>query len=258
LPKTEFNIVIVGSGNMAFAMGKLFSKKHKVVQVVSRNAQTGKKLAKQVNSTFTAQVKDIYTQADFYLLCVPDDQIAKMSKQIKQVKGVVVHHSGAQALSAIAHKQRAVIYPFVSVNPETKLNSEKTSIYFQTADRNITFMVEALFKGYKFWSHQLDDKSRLKLHLTGVLMNNFPNHLYLKATLQVHEIPGALGALSYLAIQAVENFIAGENREKQTGPARSNDKGTMKKHLELIKKDRELSKIYVSLSQSIYNTYHHE
>jgi predicted short-subunit dehydrogenase-like oxidoreductase (DUF2520 family) len=258
LPKTEFHIAIIGSGNMAFAMSRLFSKKHKIVQVVSRNKKSGKKLAHALKCPFSSELKDVYAEADFYLLCVPDDQIAKVSKQLKHVTGVVVHHSGAQALKAISQPQKAVIYPFVSVNTETKLNSSHTAVFYHTEHKATGFLVKKLLSGYKFHPAALKDDQRLKLHLAGVLVNNFTNHLYEQATHITRELPQIHSALTELAQQALENLVNGTTKTHQTGPARRNDKGTMKKHLELIKKDRELSEIYVSLSRSIYKTYHHE
>lgn len=258
MAKLQFNIVIIGSGNMAHALGNLLASRHRIIQVVSRNASTGKKLATKLKAGFSTNMKDVYTQADFYLLCVPDDQLPAISKKLLQVNGIVVHHSGAQPLSVINGKQTAVIYPFVSVNPTTKLNTEKTSIYFNAGNRHTAFMVESLLRGYKFWSWPINDEEKLRLHLAGVLMNNFTNHLYLKASQLAGDITGALPGLSYLAQQSIENFLQNENLGRQTGPARRNDRKTIKKHLDLIKKDRELSQIYVSLSQSISKTYQHE
>lgn len=259
MPKTEFHIVIIGSGNMAHALGKLFSTRHKIVQVISRNAGTGKKLAKTVKAVFSADIKDIYTNADFYFLCVPDDQISTTSKKLKKVNGVLVHHSGAKPITAIKdHTTRAVLYPFVSVNPATKLNTTDTPVFYHSDSSSTDFLLHRLFEGYVFKPAALSDPQRLKLHLAGVLVNNFTNHLYEKASHLTAQVPGTHQALVALAQQALDNFIQQQTKTRQTGPARRNDKTTLKKHLDLIKKDRELAGIYVSLSRSIYKTYHHE
>jgi len=244
---------------MANALGRLFAKKHKIVQVVSRNKTTGKKLATAVTAIYSHDIKDVYTQADFYFLCVPDDQIGAISKKLKKVNGVLVHHSGAKPLDAIkSHTAKAVIYPFVSVNPATQLNTAETPVFYHGDSKSTDFLLHRLFESYKFKTAPITDKQKLRLHLAGVLVNNFTNHLYEKAEHLSTDVPGTHQALVSLAQQALDNFIQHQTKSRQTGPARRNDKNTLKKHLDLIKKDKELTGIYVSLSQSIRKTYPHE
>lgn len=251
--------MIIGSGNMANALGTLFSKKHKIVQVVSRNAKTGKKLAKNLDCHFSEKLKDVSSNADFYLLCVPDDEIEKVSAQLKHVRGILVHHSGAKSITEIKGKNaKAVIYPFVSVHPDTRLNRKKTTLFYEADTQSTGFLLDQLLSPFRFDAIELNSETRLKVHLAGVLVNNFTNHLYYKATNLTENKFDLQLALTRLALQAVENLLADQLKEKQTGPARRNDKKTMQKHLDLIKKDKELSEIYLSLSRSIIKTYSHE
>jgi Domain of unknown function (DUF2520)/NADP oxidoreductase coenzyme F420-dependent len=259
LPRPEFNIVIIGSGNMAHALGNLFSQKHNIVQVVSRNKKTGASLAKKLQTVFHSSLKDLNTRADFYFLCVPDDEIKSVSKKLKHVYGVVVHHSGSKPLEEIKLKQpKAVIYPFLSINKGTDLNQTTNHVFFQTTSRATKFLLLQLLNGYKFKTSETNDKDRAKLHLAAVLVNNFTNHLYYQAGKLSAEIQHANDLLVLLAQQAISNFKAEKTKEKQTGPARRKDKTTQKNHLNLIKNNKELAKIYLSLSQSITKTYNHE
>jgi predicted short-subunit dehydrogenase-like oxidoreductase (DUF2520 family) len=258
LPKPEFNIVIVGSGNMAHALGNLFSNSHNIVQVVSRNHKTGNSLAKKLKSVYSKSVKDINTQADFYFLCVPDDEINKVSKSLKHVNGILVHHSGSRTLKEIAHGPKAVIYPFLSVNKLTDLNKKESPVLYQASGKRELFLVKQLLNGFKFKPEETSDTMRAKLHLAAVFVNNFTNHLYY----QSEKIAGAnkktRDMLVLLAQQSLHNFKSGKTKENQSGPARRKDINTVKNHLQLLKNDRKIHDIYVSITQSILNTYKHE
>jgi predicted short-subunit dehydrogenase-like oxidoreductase (DUF2520 family) len=256
LPRPEFNIVIIGSGNMAHALGKLFSPKHTITQIISRNKKTGTALAKKLKTVYHHSLNEINTQADFYFLCVPDDKINKVSKKIKHLTGTIVHHSGSKPMEEIdTELSKAVIYPFISINTETILNKKEIPIFYQSNNKATDFLLKELLAGYKLKAQPTTDKNRAQLHVAGVLVNNFTNHLYYQANNLVKEIPEANKLLVNLAEQAISNFKKRKTKENQTGPARRKDKTTQTNHLSLIKKNKELTKIYLSLSESITKTY---
>ncbi len=244
---------------MAHALGKLFSGKHHIAQIISRNKKTGTALAKKLKTVYHHSLNEINTHADFYFLCVPDDEIKKISEKIKHLTGTIVHHSGSKPLEEIKTElSKAVIYPFLSINTETALNKKKTTVFYQSNNKSTDFLLEQLFSGFKFKAQHTTDKNRGQLHLAAVLVNNFTNHLYFQAGNLVKDIPTANELLTLLAEQSLSNFKKGKTKENQTGPARRKDKTTQENHLNLIKKNKELSKIYLSLSQSITKTYNHE
>lgn len=259
MPRPEFNIVIIGSGNMANALGNLFSGKHRISQIISRNKKTGSALAKKVKAVFYHSLNEINTQADFYFLCIPDDEIKSVSKKIKHLTGTIVHHSGSKPLEEIKTElSKAVIYPFLSINPSTNLDNKETTIFYQSNNKSTDFLLEQLLSGYKFHAQQIDDKQRAKLHLAAVLVNNFTNHLYENAIELTKDIKGSKEMLVRLAEQALTNLKIGKTKQNQTGPARRKDKSTQEAHLSLIKKNKNLSKIYSGITQSITKTYSHE
>jgi len=95
---------------------------------------------------------------------------------------------------------------------------------------------------------------RRVLHLGAVWVNNFPNHLYFlsKKLLEKHQLPYSL--FSALIMSTVEGGIK-DPYYAQTGPARRHDKITMKRHLDLLKDDKNAQKIYKLLSESIEKEY---
>lgn len=240
---------------MAYALAELFRKNHTIVQVISRNKKTGAALAKKMKAAFSTSLKDVSSTADFYFLCVPDDSIQEISKSLTKFKGIIVHHSGAKPMSEIKSNQQAVIYPLVSLQPDSILNKKSTLIFVQAKHASHLVLIDELFKGLLPQIHVSDNHSRQKMHLAAVIANNFTNHLLSKADEIAGGNPQIRELLINLAQQAVENLKKGENKKRQTGPARRNDQQTMAAHLKLIKNDKDLKKIYISLSQSIQHSY---
>ena len=105
---------------------------------------------------------------------------------------------------------------------------------------------------------ECNDENRLKYHLSAVLMNNFTNHLACRAHsfLKENELdPSFLNPIIETSFEVIKQGKACNN---QTGPARRQDYKLMNNHLELIKKDPHLSKIYKTLSDSIIDYYKKE
>lgn len=240
---------------MAHALGNLFQKKHNIIQVFSRNKKTGASLAKNFKCVYSASLKDINTQADFYFLCVPDDEIKKVSKSLKHVKGIVIHHSGSRSIHEIAHPSKAVIYPFTSVNKTTVIDKKELPLFYQATGKHELFLVKQLLNGFKFTPTETTDTKRAKLHLAAVFVNNFTNHLYYQTGKIIGNDKKALDMLVLLAQQSLDNFKRGKTKENQTGPARRKDINTVKNHVKLLKKESKIRDIYVSITQSILNTY---
>jgi predicted short-subunit dehydrogenase-like oxidoreductase (DUF2520 family) len=95
------------------------------------------------------------------------------------------------------------------------------------------------------------------MHLAAVMVNNFSNHLYTLANdfLDKEKIPH-FKLLFPLMQQTIKKAKKLKPVSAQTGPAKRNDKKTITKHLEILKKNPETRKIYSSISENIIN-YHH-
>ena len=69
-------IVIIGSGNVASVLGRLFVKNnHEILQVVSRNAAHAQALAAEFDCGFADYEGAINKEADLYLVAVVDSAL---------------------------------------------------------------------------------------------------------------------------------------------------------------------------------------
>ena len=98
--------------------------------------------------------------------------------------------------------------------------------------------------------YEATQADRERLHLCGVLVNNFPNALYglAKTILEQTHIPFA--ALLPIIDETAQQVHTLTPSEAQTGPAKRNDTRIMEHHLSLLPTD-EQKQIYRLLSELI-------
>ena len=114
--------------------------------------------------------------------------------------------------------------------------------------------LEKISKSLGCTYYEIDSNQREKLHLAAVFVNNFTNQLYRVA----HEITESEGAefdlLKPLILETAKKVQDLSPYLAQTGPAKRNDKKTLKKHLKLLK-DPHHKDIYNLLTSSIQRTH---
>jgi predicted short-subunit dehydrogenase-like oxidoreductase (DUF2520 family) len=95
----------------------------------------------------------------------------------------------------------------------------------------------------------------MQVHLAAVYANNFTNALYSisESMLSKKSIPFKI--LNSLILNTAEKAIQNGPLSSQTGPARRNDLSTIKKHLLLLKDNKEEAIIYSALTSYIQKIY---
>lgn len=248
------SIVILGAGNVATHLFNTFNNNNKVVinQWYNRNIETLKPYKNKVDITDDlSKLKS----ADVYLIAVSDDAIARLSSQLPFENRLVVHTSGMMNIHDLDKKnRRGVFYPLQTFSKLVPINFEDVPICIEALNKSdfttLKTLAEALgSKSYKIYSNQ-----RQALHLAAVFVNNFTNQLYRIG----HEITESHGVdfdlLKPLIMETARKVQETSPYKAQTGPAKRNDKKTLKKHLALIENEHHKA-IYTLLTQSIQNTH---
>nr|HMT29675.1 DUF2520 domain-containing protein [Bacteroidia bacterium] len=101
----------------------------------------------------------------------------------------------------------------------------------------------------------LNSKERAELHLAAVFTNNFTNHLIGISQDILEKIHLPVELLEQLAHSTIKNAFLSDPVKSQTGPAVRNDKKTINKHLDLLKKDKSRQDIYKILTKDIVNVH---
>jgi predicted short-subunit dehydrogenase-like oxidoreductase (DUF2520 family) len=253
-------IVIVGCGNVAWHLAqKLHSLRNYEVHVYNHRPNSNlKELSRKFGAITHTSIENIIPSADFYFICVDDRFIDDVARKINPTnpRAVVLHTSGSVRIDALGNKiyTTAVFYPVqtFSINDTVKWREIPIIIETQKGASEVIMKFAARFSNKVLL---LDYETRLKIHLSAVLVNNFPNALYNAAS---GILSGAyvtkkvnFDILMPLIRQTTEKVIKLGPHEAQTGPAKRGDKPVIKKHLKLLAGNSDLEKIYRQLSKLI-------
>jgi predicted short-subunit dehydrogenase-like oxidoreductase (DUF2520 family) len=259
---TPLQIVIIGAGNLAQHLAASFQpiKEVELVQVFNhRKTKAATVFAQQQQTELVTDYKKINTRADLYFICVKDDVIARVAGELipLQLKGLVAHTSGSTDMDVLkkVSLQTGVYYPLQTFTKNTAINWQTTPVLIEGNTKAAETKLGSLARWVSGTVKQCSSPKRLQLHLAAVFASNFTNALYASAFELVENSLSAKDTelLKPLMQQSFNKLQNLSPKQAQTGPAMRNDQAVMKKHLRLLKTNKELTAIYKLLSQLIIN-----
>ncbi len=254
----KLKIVLLGAGNVGFHLGKKLNEVGLAIeQVYSRNISKAKRLAKNIKCEAIQNIKDVSSQADLYILAVPDSAIEKvaadLSKNIPKSK-LVVHTSGATPSTVLKpyFKNYGIFYPLQTFSIAREVDFENIPICVDSNLKKHRILLEKLGKQISQNVHQINDRERAILHVAAVFVNNFSNNLFTigdKIT-STENLP--FDILKPLMKETVEKITHHSPSEMQTGPAKRGDQTTIELHLKYLEKNfPEFIEIYQTMTRNI-------
>ena len=246
-------ITIIGSGNVATRLALVFTKiKLEVVQIISRNEKSGKKLAQLTHSKFHYDFKKIHT-TDLIIICVPDDMIKEIIQQLPDIP--MVHTSGNTDIKCFGEKiDYGVFYPLQSLNQSIDINFQNIPICIEANSnlfqKKLYNLAQKITKNIVF----LDSHKRKHLHLAAVIAANFSNFSYSIAKQHLEEYKIDFSLLIPLIVHSSEKIIDHDPKKTQTGPAKRGDLKVLEEHVKMLSNPNH-KKIYKLLSENILKEY---
>ena len=247
-------IVLIGSGNVAFHLAKAFSEAQiPISQIFGRNTTELQKISEQFSIPFSTET---LADADLYIISVSDSSIAEVSTLIKNENALVTHTSGSVSREALSGNYRkSVFYPLQTFSKSKNLDYSKIPFFIDAENENDEEILKNLASKISKNVMLANDEKRKYIHLTAVFACNFVNHLYARAK----EISDSQGIpFDYflpLIDETTQKIHELEPKLAQTGPAIRNDEKVLKLHESLLT-DEEKLKIYKTLNESIKKMYH--
>lgn len=100
------NITIIGTGNVATVLGKVFLKgKHTILQVAGRREELLNALSNVLQCPYTLSYKNINQQSDIYIIAVSDKAIESiLSEIIIPDESIIVHTAGGVSVKVFEDK----------------------------------------------------------------------------------------------------------------------------------------------------------
>ena len=247
-------IVLIGSGNVAFHLAKAFSEAQiPISQIFGRNTTELQKISEQFSIPSSTET---LADADLYIISVSDSSITEVSSLIKNKNVLVAHTSGSVSREALSGNYRkSVFYPLQTFSKSKNLDYSKIPFFIDAENENDEDILKNLASKISKNVMLANDEKRKYIHLTAVFACNFVNHLYARAK----EISDSQGIpFDYflpLIDETTQKIHELEPKLAQTGPAIRNDEKVLKLHESLLT-DEEKLKIYKTLNESIKKMYH--
>ncbi|WP_396601512.1 Rossmann-like and DUF2520 domain-containing protein [Algibacter sp. R77976] len=248
------SVVILGAGNVGTHIFKGFSKTDEVsvIQWYNRSLSTIQSYKGLVDITDNLNA---LKEADVYIIAVSDDIIADLSSKLSFENRLVVHTSGSASVYDLDMKhKRGVLYPLQSFSKDAEMDFTNVPICIETIDKKSYPLLKKLAASLGSPTKRINSDQRRVLHLAAVFVNNFTNQLY-RIGHEITESEGAEFDLLKPLITETANKIQDMSPFKaQTGPAKRNDKKTIKKHLKQLDNEHHKA-VYELLTNSIKRTH---
>ncbi|MBU3821563.1 DUF2520 domain-containing protein [Flavobacteriaceae bacterium XHP0103] len=249
------SVIILGAGNVANHLFKAFKKSDQatVKQWYNRSLNTIKQFSNQTEITDNlAQIKD----ADLYILAVSDDAVKELSAKLPFANRLVVHTSGSVNIHDIDKKhRRGVLYPLQTFSKNSDMDFTNVPICIEAIESEDYHLLKKIAVSLGSPTKKVNSDQRQVLHLAAVFVNNFTNQLYRLG----HEISESEAAdfdlLKPLILETAKKIEHLSPYMAQTGPAKRNDKTTLKKHLKLLEDKPHHKTVYELLTKSIQLTH---
>lgn len=247
-------IVLIGSGNVAFHLAKAFTEAQiPVSQIFGRNTTELQKISEQFSIPSSTET---LADADLYIISVSDSSITEVSSLIKNENALVAHTSGSVSREALnGNYRKSVFYPLQTFSKSKNLDYSKIPFFIDAENENDEEILKNLASKISKNVMIANNEKRKYIHLTAVFACNFVNHLYARAK----EISDSQGIpFDYflpLIDETTQKIHELEPKLAQTGPAIRNDEKVLKLHESLLT-DEEKLKIYKTLNESIKKMYH--
>lgn len=248
------SVVLLGAGNVGTHLYRAFSKAKNVNLIQWYNRSLDHIYAYQSSINITDNLNDLVV-ADVYIIAVSDDSIASLSKQLPFKDQLVAHTSGSLNFRHMGqNNRRAVFYPLQTFSKHRDIDFSQVPICIESTNKADLELLAQLANALDCKSVVIDTEQRQVIHLAAVYANNFVNQLYRVA----HEITDNKGVdfdilkplilETALKVQEMSPYMA------QTGPAKRNDKKTIKRHLKLIENNQHKA-VYQLLTDAIKKTH---
>ncbi len=251
---------MIGAGNVATHIARhLYAEGYTISCVYSRTAASAGRLAAELDAPGTSLPGEVPQEADFFIVCVPDREVAGVVKRFSSHEGTWVHTSGALSLDLFqdAQERCGVLYPLQTLSLQYPVDLEKVPFLVEGSSPGVTAAVKVLASHLSSSVHETTAAQRLVFHLAAVFANNFTNHMVHVAQ-KILDDAGLAEALIHPLLEETFMKMAEMGAAAaQTGPAVRGDQITLEKHLDLLKAYPEWEKLYTFISRDINRTRGH-
>ncbi len=245
-------IAIIGTGNVATILGKLFYENgHVITSVSGRNLIECKKIADDLKSTALPLAAKVAPETEITIIALTDSAIKELSPEIFG-STIVLHTAGAVPMIVLERysDNYGVFYPLQSLRKEM---SKIPDIPFLLQANNLftETILQKIAESCGMPAYFTGDDERLKMHASAVLVSNFTNYLYTVAEDFCVKENLDFSILFPLIEETATRITRASPATLQTGPAVRGDAETGSKHEKILQDLPGASALYTFLSRRV-------
>jgi predicted short-subunit dehydrogenase-like oxidoreductase (DUF2520 family) len=246
--------VSIGAGNVASHLVKaLCDKGYKLMQVYSRTASSAESLAKPYKAEITTSTENIFDHAGFYLVSVPDQILPSVLEKINIRNKLIFHTAGSMGLEVFGADFRhfGVMYPLQTFTKNSVLKISDIPFFIEAGDNESLIEIRSIANALSDNVIAADSETRRWIHLAAVFACNFTNQMLVLSDEILQSRNLDITILKPLIEETIRKSLIMNPKDAQTGPAVRNDTVTMERHLNMLRNQQDLQKIYTFISESI-------
>jgi predicted short-subunit dehydrogenase-like oxidoreductase (DUF2520 family) len=256
------SIGIIGSGNVAWHLVQLFSAIPCSIHWYARRINEIENAEQEQKNILVYDLNKVsFIQHDFVFLAINDDAIALLPHSLFHASVHLIHCSGAKPLSTLAHfntLKYSVFYPFQTFTKHRPIQWQSIPVFITSNVQEADQEIQNLCTSLNMIPQTITNEQRLKVHLVGVLANNFTYHLLVEGQKILEQEGLSKEVLKPILEETFDKFFHIKNTALgQSGPARRGDLTTQAEHVKLLNDQLALQEIYLKISSSIAHGYEH-
>jgi predicted short-subunit dehydrogenase-like oxidoreductase (DUF2520 family) len=257
-------VSIIGTGNVAHHLAKRFFQKGVPIdQIYGRNVAAAQNLAQMVASKAVSKPSEWLRETRVCIVAVSDSAIPLVAETFSTIiapETWVVHTAGTTPSTVFKpfFKQFGSLYPFQTFSMGREPDFEQIPIFVNANQANGLDLLKTVAHHISPKVYELLDEKRVALHISGVLVNNFTNHLF-QITQNVLELEGLpFEIVLPLLEETMLKIQHASPNDMQTGPAKRGDLNTIRQHLAYLKKlPVAQQSVYKALTDSLLQEFKH-
>lgn len=250
------NIVLIGAGNVATQLGLALRKAGiNILQVYSRTPESAEKLASLLQASFTTNLELLKQDAHLYIVAVADHAMEDVVKGMQARNKFVVHTSGSVDMDLFEpHASNyGVLYPLQTFSRTRNVEFSSIPVCIEANSLQNIELLNLLASRISDDIRTVASPQRRILHLAAVFACNFPNFMYSVAESMLRKANLDFDLVKPLILETAIKVQSISPVKAQTGPALRGDTRVLEEHLELLKGDPEIMKLYGMISEEIAN-----
>lgn len=251
-------ISIIGNGNLSKSLVKeLLKKGYSIEEMYALNFEKLKSFCSDYGIKPLKNLSELNTQVDLIIMAISDDSIFEVVNLFPKGDYTLVHTSGSIGIDVFEKANilnYGVFYPLYAFDKEREEDFTHIPIMIESSNGEVNSVLFELATHISDNVSEVSSKDRKLYHLSGVLANNFTNHIWALTQEMLAKNNLEFDHLKPIIEESARNVLLTDDvRSIQTGPAKRANTKIIDLHLKMLEGDKGLYSIYKELTESILN-----